>query len=98
MLPLDANGNVAQVGRIGTVQDMTIAASSTQSTAVATEGAIAVRVVATVECRISIGSNPTATATGLKLVAGIPEYFAARKGEKVAVIGTSGSLNIAEIA
>jgi len=97
-LPRDKNGATAQVGGLGTSQDMTITASSAQSTAFVSPGCFAVRVVAATECRIAIGSNPTATlTTSAKIPAGIPEYFEAYVGQKLAVIGTSGVLNITEI-
>ena len=94
----DDNGNVMQVGRLGVSQDLTITASSKQSSAFTTLGVFAVRVVATVDCRIAIGSNPTATTTSTLLLAGTPEYFAVAPGEKLAVIGTSGILNVTGIA
>jgi hypothetical protein len=94
----DDNGNVMQVGRLGASQDLTITASSQQSAAFTTLGVFAVRVVATVDCRIAIGSNPTATTTSTLLLAGTPEYFAVAPGEKLAVIGTSGILNVTGIA
>lgn len=94
----DDNGNVMQVGRLGTSQNITITTSSQQSNAFTTLGVFAVRVVCTTDCRIAIGSNPTATTSSTLLPAGVPEYFAVREGEKLAVIGTSGTLNVTGIA
>lgn len=46
-------------------------------------------------CYIVIGVNPTAAAnTGLRLTDGATEYFKVNPGEKVAVIGVDGNLNI----
>lgn len=98
MLGQDANGNIAQVGRLGIVQNITITGSSQQSSAFATPGIFAVRVVATADCYIAIGANPTATTSSTLLVAGLPEYFTVALGEKLAVIGTSGTLNLTGMA
>ena len=58
----------------------------------------AVRVVATTDCFIEIGMNPTAVAnTGLYLPAGIPEYFeaiAGATGVKVSAIQLSSGGSI----
>lgn len=95
----DSNGNTMQVGRLGASQNVTIGASSSQSTALVTPGLFAVRLVATADCRVAIGANPTATATSTLLVAGVPEYFSAEVGEKVAVRGSAGgTLNVTGIA
>lgn len=94
----DDNGNTMQVGRLGTSQDLTVTGSSQQSAAFSTQVVFAVRVVATADCRIAIGANPTATTTSTLLPAGAPEYFSVQSGEKLAVIGTSGTLNITGIA
>lgn len=94
----DSNGNTMQVGRLGTSQNVTIGAVSAQSATLATPNLFAVRLVATADCRVAIGANPTATSTSTLLVAGVPEYFSAEVGEKVAVIGTSGTLNVTGIA
>lgn len=94
----DDNGNTMQVGRLGTSQNITITGASQQSAAFATQGVFAVRAVATADCYIAIGANPTATTSSTLLPAGAPEYFAVQSGEKLAVIGTSGTLNITGIA
>jgi len=62
-----------------------------------------VRLVATSDCWVSFGSNPTAVSGGaasILLPAGVPEYFWVLPGERIAVIQNSaaGSLNIAELA
>jgi hypothetical protein len=58
-----------------------------------------VRLVATSDCFVVFGANPTAAAaTGMLLVAMTPEYFWVSPGEKLAVIQSSaaGTLNITE--
>ena len=61
-----------------------------------------VRLVATADCWVSFGANPTAAVGGISsilLPAGVPEYFWVLPGEKIAVIQNvgAGSLNIAEL-
>lgn len=67
-----------------------ISASSAQSAAFNSRTKL-VRLHCDVVCNVNIGgTNPTATATSARLVAGQTEYFAVRPGDKVAVIaGTS---------
>ena len=58
------------------------------------------RLVSTVDCWVTIGTSPTATATASGfLPAGTVEYAAVRSGAKVAVIqnAAAGILNITEI-
>lgn len=45
-----------------------------------------VRVLATEPCHIKTGAAPTATTGDLYLAAGIPEYFAVKAGQSLAVI------------
>lgn len=95
----DTNGNIAQVGRLGPSQTPAITLSSTQSAATTDPRCYAVRVVATVDCYVAIAANPTATATSTYLVAFQPEYFGAKQGDKVAMLGVSaaGTINITEV-
>lgn len=94
----DSYGNTMQVGRLGISQNITITASSQQSAAFSTQDIFAIRVTTTVDCRIAVGANPTATTASTLLPAGVVEYFSVYPGEKIAVIGTSGTLNITGIA
>ena len=58
-----------------------------------------VRLVATSDCYIAFGANPTAVVGASMLItAGTPEYFWVAPGEKLAVIQSSagGILNITE--
>lgn len=82
------NGGVVQVARTPVVQEQTVAVggSSTQSSAF--KGCL-IRVHTDVICSISIGSNPTATATTARMAADSTEYFAVKPGDKIAVITNS---------
>lgn len=63
-----------------------ISASSAQSAAFQGRTKL-VRVQCDVVCNVQVGgTNPTATASSARLVAGQTEYFAVRPGHKVAVI------------
>lgn len=97
-LPKDNNGSVGQVGRLGASTNLSTSATSA-SLPVSNDNCWAVRLVASVDTRVVIGSTaPTATATSALLVAGLPEYFACTKGESVAAYSAgAGSLNITEI-
>jgi hypothetical protein len=53
--------------------------------------AVLVRLVATVACHISVGSNPTATTSNLYLPAGTPEYFLIDSGQKIAAVKATGA-------
>jgi hypothetical protein len=87
--------NIPCVG-IGAAQRVSFDAS-TQSTATATTTRI-VRVVATTDCHIAIGSNPTATTNSTFLPAYSIEYFKIVGGHKVAAIKatTAGVLFVTE--
>ncbi len=50
-----------------------------------------IRVVATTNCHIRFGSNPTATTADVYLPAGVVEYFKVDPGLKVAAIKASGA-------
>lgn len=79
---------------VGAITPVTIGAASAQSAAMPATTR-SVRLVATVDCFVEFGTNPTATssgaATGFYLPAGAVEYFTAIEGQKVAVIQASGS-------
>jgi hypothetical protein len=79
-------------------QNVAVGSSSTQSTALGAQTRC-VRLVSNTDCYIAIGSNPTATTSGLLLLASQPEYFTVRPGELIAVIqsSASGTLNVAEM-
>lgn len=55
-----------------------------------------VRLIATSDCFVKIGNNPTAAVTDMFLKAGIPEYFTVANPDKIAAIklADAGNLNI----
>lgn len=72
--------------------------ASTQSVAFNAQTTV-VRVVATTNCHIRFGANPTATTSNVYLPAGVVEYFRVTPGDKVAAIknATAGSLYVTEM-
>jgi len=57
-----------------------------------------VRLVATTNCYVAFGTDPTADTSSLLLIANVPEFFGVKPGEKVAVLrsASDGTLSIAE--
>jgi hypothetical protein len=98
-LARDSYGQIVQALTLtnGSGQNVTITASSAQSTALPAGTAI-IRLVASVDCYVEIGGASPVAAVGTSafLPAGSPEYFSLDTAlvNKVAVIGTSGVLNI----
>lgn len=80
---------------MATVTPVTISGTSAQSGAItATE----VDLCATVAAMCVIGTNPTATLTaGAYLPAGVLVRYSIQSGDKIAVIGTSGTLYITPV-
>jgi hypothetical protein len=96
----DNNGQLAQCFGFGTTQTVAIGSGSVQSTAVASETKV-LRLVATTECHLAIGSNPTASqTTSFYMPANTIEYVRCGGSDKVAVIqksgGSTGSLFVTE--
>ena len=96
----DSNNNVMQIVGYGTTQSIAIGGSSVQSAATGLDADV-VRLVATSDCNIAIGANPTASpTTSAFLPAGVVEYVEITGGQKVAVIqktgGSAGTLFITE--
>ena len=90
---------MATIGFLPTAsQNVSVGASSTQSTAVAMT-TWQVRLISDTDCYIAIGASPTATTSGTWLPATSPEYFSCHPGDKIAVIqkSASGTLNLAEM-
>lgn len=77
--------------RPGATQKVGFASASVASTAV---GGGLVRLVATADCHIVIGTSPTADGTGLFLPGNMPEYFACSTTDQVAVIQDSAAGNL----
>jgi hypothetical protein len=71
------------VVRPGATEKVAIGASSTPSGPL---GSTVVRIVATVDCHVCFGGDPTADANSLFLPANSPEYFACDPSEKLGVI------------
>lgn len=59
--------------------------TSTQSAAL-NEATRYVRIISDANCNISVGINPTATASNMRMTADIPEYFGVTPGHKIAVV------------
>jgi len=84
--------------RQGVSQGITIAASSTASTAFGSQ-TFQVLLSTTTACNFRIGDGtPTAVATDTYLPPNFPLYFTVTPGQKVAVIGTTGTLSVTEIS
>lgn len=66
-------------------ENVTSSASSAQSSAMPRNTEV-VRIATDTTIRVSLGENPTATATGIRILANTSEYFAVKEGYKVAVI------------
>lgn len=100
-IPLDYNGRPVQVFALGgTTEEVTIGPSSQQS-AVITDGVdkgywISVNLTANVDCFITAGANPTATAASKALFADTEYNFAVKSGWKIAVIqaAAGGTLKV----
>jgi len=85
----------------GPVGTYSIASASYGSPVLVPNNTTHVRLVATSDCYIAFGANPTAVVGASMLVtAATPEYFGVAPGEKLAVIQSSaaGVLNITECA
>ncbi len=97
ILVSDSNGRSVPAVRPGATQNVAIGSSSVQSTALGASTTL-VRALATVDCWLAFGSNPTATTSGYLLVAGMENFIPVTAGSKIAVIRASvdGTLNIVE--
>lgn len=99
VLARDQFGAAIPVIYPGKSQGVAFTAVSAQSAAVGAATTI-IRVLALgADCRIAIGGDPTAVADGTPVMERVPEFFAIRPKEKVAVIrdgATNGTLNITE--
>jgi hypothetical protein len=83
----DRNGFSLPVARLPAVAEQTVAigGTSAQSSAFNADTEL-IRVHTDAICSILVGSNPTATATKMRLAAGQTEYFLVVRGSKIAVI------------
>lgn len=98
ILATDSNGRVIPAGTWGTAQNRTTSSSSAQSTAVGATTTL-VRLVATEDCYVLFGEDPTAVAGNSLITAGVPEVVPITPGHKIAAIRrtTDGILNITEL-
>lgn len=89
-LSTDTVGNQVMTGQEPCLlnQQVAIGGSSAQSAAFGDTTKF-VRVHADAACRVSLGSNPTASATSMRIGAGGTEYLGVRPGLKIAVIATT---------
>lgn len=93
----NANHNGFQAIIPGISQQLSISGSSQQSAAFSATPNL-VRLFATKDCYIEIGTNPTATSSSMFLPGGIVEYFGLFSGYKLAVLqaSSSGTLYVTE--
>ncbi len=84
----------------GSSENIAVTSTSQQSAAMPT-GCNLVRICltnASADAFVEFGTNPTVTATtGMKIINSAAEYLRINSGEKIAVIGTDGDLNITPI-
>ena len=80
----DNNGHDVPVVLVPADSSENVTSSGTSAQSTALEGIIRIATDTTV--RIKFGTNPTATATGIRLVADTVEYFSIPSATKVAVI------------
>lgn len=76
------------------ITPVTITGTSAQSAAIA---ATQVDLLATAACWVAFGTNPTATTSSYPLAANFPVRLGLVSGDKIAVIGTSGTLSIGPV-
>lgn len=91
-------GELASAGRGSTImagqepsirnQQVAISSTSTQSAALSDVTRF-IRVHAEAPCRVSVGDNPTALSTSMRMVAGGTEYLGVTPGLKIAVIASA---------
>lgn len=82
----------------GVSQVIALSGSSTQAGAAVGSQTQVVRLVATVACWVKSSANPTATndGTSMYVPANVPVLMGVNPNEKIAAIGTTGSLYITE--
>jgi len=86
-LAQDSNGNrlAAGIEPALVVQQRSVSGSSAQSAAMNDQTQF-VRLHTDVTIRVAFGTNPTASATSQRMVAGQTEYFGVSRGIKIAAI------------
>jgi hypothetical protein len=99
-LASDNNGHDVQAVALGLNQAVSFTSSGSAATAAVGVATRIVRLVATVDCHVAFGADPTATTSSMLLPAGSVEYVAITPGHKVAARGASasGTLHVTEAA
>lgn len=97
-MPRDENNVPLPIPRWGASQDVAFTDEAALSTAFAASTRV-LRLVATADCRIAIGSAPVATAASTLLPAGAVDFVTLEKGDRVSVLQevAAGKLNITEL-
>jgi hypothetical protein len=87
-------------GRIGTHQSIAYTGTAGTVANAIGQGVYKIRVCATSDCFLALGTSPTATTSGIYMPAGTVEYFTCSPGEKVSAIQSSagGTLHVTEIS
>lgn len=86
----------------GVTQTVTVSGSSAATANALSKNTVVIRVVATTDCFINIGTGtPTATTANMPIVAAVPEYFRVNGYETVKVAAiqrlAGGSLYVTEM-
>lgn len=86
----------------GTTQTVSISGTSAATSNALNRHTVVIRVVATTNCFIKIGTGtPTATTADVPIISGVPEYFRVNGYETIKVAGiqmtTGGSLYVTEM-
>lgn len=82
-------GSIVSALQLPAISAQNLTFSATTQSAALDADCTLVRLLSDADCHISIGTNPTATTSGVKIKAGIPETFAIRAGSatvKIAVV------------
>jgi len=87
-LPVDRHGYRIRALAPGQTENLSFGAASVQSAPIDAGGApVAIVRIATNEpCRLAIGPDPTATASGFRIPAGKAEWLRISDGDRIAVI------------
>lgn len=104
MLAHDANGATAPVIYPGAAQSVSFSATSVASAAMGSYTTVVRLVAQTADCRVVFGPvvaavDPVALSTSTLIKKDVPEYFAIKPNDKIAVIregADNGTLNITE--
>ena len=92
-LARDTTGHDVQAMAFGATLVRAFTGSSAQSAAVS-DTTYVVRLVATQDCFVEIGPDPTATTSSAYLPAGVVEYVSITPGHKVAALQSSAGGNL----